>query len=69
MFLFELCKYLAHFYIILMYARVCAREYESCLKWKTFGLEFLEKFSKKKICVVSEVVHVGDRLLSWGLLF
>ena len=69
MFLFELCKYFAHFYIILMYARVCAREYESCPKWKTFGLEFLEKFSKKKICVVCEVVHVGDRLLSWGLLF
>jgi hypothetical protein len=69
MFLFELCKYLAHFYIILMYARVCAREYESCPKWKTFGLEFLEKFSKKKISVPGEVVCVGDRLLSWGLLF
>lgn len=69
MFLFELCKYLAHFYIILMYARVCAREYEGCPKWKTFGLEFLEKFSKKKICVPGEAVYVGDRLLSWGLLF
>ena len=62
MFLFELCKYLAHFYIILMYARVCAREYESCLKWKTFSLEFLEKFSKKKIFFVCETLFVGDRL-------
>ena len=62
MFLFELCKYLAHFYIILMYARVCAREYESCPKWKTFGLEFLEKFSKKKIFIVCETLFVGDRL-------
>ena len=69
MFLFELCKYLALFYIILMYARVCARDGESCPKWKTFGLEILEKFSKKKIYVVFVVLLFDNRLLSMGLLF
>ena len=42
-----------------MYARVCAKDDESCPKWKTFGLDFLEKFSKKKICVVM-MIAIND---------
>ena len=52
-----------------MYARGGAKDDESCPKWKTFALDFLEKFSKKKICVVGGVIQVGRRLLSAGLLF